>query len=440
MHLSTHLHDHFNQIIQRFRVHDGEDPSLAEKLLKGLKAQKAKHHESKAQSLRWEAPEERTTSPKTVHSDEFRRKEAKRFWRRRKDSEAANTAWNGLSIDERSRYAALAKQNEVYNTAKFAKFNSRIPLAPSVEELKFTITMGPPNPLSLGFQTRRISLQNWNRYRFDHPRACGGAVTPVPGTPFPFMKLPVELRREIYVHVLHRRLRAVCQLRPDGSADVVGGPIDVRIFAVSRTVFAEAVRVFYETNTFALTPRDRRYRTHIPLFVSQSTRDQVPRPTDSIKSMQVDLGMEYAESPPYVQVDGGQEHWEQVCDFLKDCKNLRKIEIAVWCKDYIYDSAGPGVDQKIDKLFEMFREIRSADEAVYSETTSTHPGVAFVSLYRTRRITGIIDPPRNDRTPRITDIIDPPGNKSYAADHRHHDPSQQRQDPFGMLERALRLI
>lgn len=401
MHLSTRLHDRFNHIIQIIRAHDGEDPSLAEKLLKGLKAQKAKHRESKAQSRRWEPPEVRSASPKTLHSDDFRRREARRFWRRRNsdDSEAVNIAWNGLSTDERSRYAALAKQNEVYNTAKLAKFNSRIPLAPSVEELKFTITMGQPNPIEVGFQTRRINLQNWNRYRFDHPRACGGAVTPVPKTPFPFMRLPVELRREVFVHVLHRRLRKVCQLRPDGSADVLGGPIDVRVFAVSRAVFAEAVRVFYETNTFALTPRDRRYRTHIPLFVSQSTRHQLPRPTESIKRMQVDLGMAQAPSPPYVQVDGGQEHWEQVCDFLKNCKNLRKIEIAVWCKDYIYHRSGPSVDQKIDQLFGMFRDISDADRAVFSETTTTHPGVAFVSQFRTRRITGIIFPIGKEKIP-----------------------------------------
>lgn len=398
MHLSIHLHDCFNQLIQRLRAHDGENQSLAEKLLEGLKAQKAKHRESKAQSRRWEPPEEKSTSPKILHSNACRRKEAKCFWRRRNDSEAANTAWNGLSVDQRSHYAAQAKQNEVYNTAKLAKFNSRIPLAPSVVELQFTITMGQPNAIEVGFQTRRVDLQNWNRYRFDHPRACGGAVTPVPETPFPFMKLPVELRREIFVHVLHQRLGTVCQLRPDGSADVLGGPIDVRVFAVSRAVFAEAVRVFYETNTFALTPRDRRYWTHIPLFVSQSTRDQAPRPTDSIKRMQVDLGMGQAESPPFVQVDGGQEHWERVCGFLKSCKNLRKIEIAVWCKDYVYDIAGASVDQEIDKLFEMFRDIRSADEAMFSETMTTHPGMAFVSLYRTRRITAIITPLSNDKT------------------------------------------
>lgn len=215
--------------------------------------------------------------------DEFRHKEAKRFWHRTKKPESARTAWNGLSPDERSHYTALAKQKEVYNTTELAKFNSRCPLSPSVEALKFTVTMGQYESVAeLKFQTRRVTLQRWNEYRFDHARACGGALTPVPETPFRIMD------REILVHVL-RWVKPVCQFRSDGSADTRGGPIDVRVFAVSRAVFAEAVRAFYEEKTITLKPRDRRYRDHLPLFVSQSARDQAPRPKDSIKRMHINV-------------------------------------------------------------------------------------------------------------------------------------------------------
>lgn len=400
MPLFTHLHYRFIQIIERLRSDDGQNRNPGERFLQRLKDQKAKQRESKAQRRRWEPPIQRPTSAKTVFTDKFRRKEAKRFWSRPKDPDAANTAWDGLSIDEQSHYAALAKQNEVYNTNELAKFNSRCPLSPSVENLKYSITLENHNhEADVGLHARRVYLQNWNRYRFDHPRACGGALTPMPEKPFRFMDLPLELQREIFVYVL-RRPNPVCQLRPDGSADLRGGPIDVRVFAVSRAVFAEAVRVFYEENTFALHPTDRRYRTYLPLFVSQSTRDQAPRPTDSIKRMQVDLEVKVRQvgSTNSVQIDGNQELWEQVCGFLKDCKNLRKIEVTVWCKEYVYEVLGANIDQKIDKLFEMFRDIRSADEAVFSDATTIHQGIEFVPTYRARQITGIIVPPSEENT------------------------------------------
>ena len=391
MHLFTYLHYHFIQAIDRLRADDEQNQSTEEIFLQRLKdRQHAKQRESKAQRRRWQPPIQRSTSAKTIFTEKFRRKEAKRFWSRPKDPEAANTAWDGLSIDEQGHYATLAKQNQVYNTNELAKFNSRCPLSPSVEDLTYVNTLANHNYVAdVELYARRLYLQNWNRYRFDHPRACGGALTPVPETPFRFTDLPFELRREIFVYVL-RRPNPVRQLRPDGSADLRGGPIDVRIFAVSRAVFADAVRVFYEENTFALNPADRRYRTHLPLFVSQSTRDQAPRPTDSIKRMQVDLEVRPAGSTFSLQIDGKPELWEQLCAFLKNCKNLRKIEVTVWCKEFVYKDYRAIIDEKIDKLFEMLREIRSADEVVFSDATTIHQGIQFIPSYCGRQITGII--------------------------------------------------
>ena len=185
MPLFTHLHYRFIQVIGRLRDDDGQNRSHGGTLFQRLKEQHAKQRESKAQRRKWEPPIQRSTSAKTLFTKEFRRKEARRFWSRPKDPEAANTAWDGLSIDEQSHYAALAKQNEIYNTNKLAKFNSRCPLSPSVEDLKYTITLEQHNYVAdVGLHAQRVCLQNWNRYRFDHPRACGGALTLVPETPF----------------------------------------------------------------------------------------------------------------------------------------------------------------------------------------------------------------------------------------------------------------
>ena len=44
----------------------------------------------------------------------------------------------------------------------------------------------------------RRGIQLWNRYRRDHPRACGGKALPMPEQPFRFMDLPTEIRRQIF--------------------------------------------------------------------------------------------------------------------------------------------------------------------------------------------------------------------------------------------------
>ncbi len=119
------------------------------------------------------------------------------------------------------------------------------------------------------------------------------------------MDLPCELKREILVHVLRRR-QPVCRFRSDGSADTRERPIDVKVFAVSRVLFADAVRIFYEENMFALKSRDRRYRDHLSLFVSQSMRDQLPRPTYSITRMYINVEVELAGPTLSPYMDGNQ--------------------------------------------------------------------------------------------------------------------------------------
>ena len=70
----------------------------------------------------------------------------------------------------------------------------------------------------------------------------------------------------------------------------------------------------------------------------------------------------------------------------------------MWCKEYIYEVLGASIDQKIDKLFEMLKNIRSADEAVFSDATKIHRGIEFIPTYRARQITGIIVPPSEKST------------------------------------------
>lgn len=107
---------------------------------------------------------------------------------------------------------------------------------------------------------RRLLEQRWNRYRQDHHKACGGALNPIPAEPFNLLGLPLEIRNKIYDITLGRQV-AVKQDSTESNGPINArinkvrprnGPIDVRIFAVSRQVHAEALEVFYQVNTFAV--------------------------------------------------------------------------------------------------------------------------------------------------------------------------------------------
>ncbi len=100
----------------------------------------------------------------------------------------------------------------------------------------------------------RRKAQIWNRYRCDHPEACGGAIVPVPEQPFRFLHLLPELRTAIYRFILCRT-RSLVQMEPDQSAPGprprnpylydMKGPVDVRIFVVCKQVYEEATDVFF---------------------------------------------------------------------------------------------------------------------------------------------------------------------------------------------------
>ncbi|KAL8915007.1 MAG: hypothetical protein Q9171_000447 [Xanthocarpia ochracea] len=97
----------------------------------------------------------------------------------------------------------------------------------------------------------------WNRYRCDHPEACGGAAVPVPEQPFRFLHLLPELRTATYRFILCRT-KSLVQMEPDQSAPGsqpknpsfydMEGPVDVWIFVVCKQVYEEATDVFFRHN------------------------------------------------------------------------------------------------------------------------------------------------------------------------------------------------
>ena len=177
----------------------------------------------KAGFKEWKTPEQEPASAVTVFLAQFRR-DPESFFRENGEGTTIYGAWSRLSHDRHQQLMVEAKRNEIHNTAKLAKFNKFCPLSPSVEDLTSTwASMAAPDQEDwLLTGPRGIALQRWERYRYDHPRACGGREMPVPEVPFPIMNLVFELRREIFSIVL-RRSCPVLQFPPDRSADAFGG-------------------------------------------------------------------------------------------------------------------------------------------------------------------------------------------------------------------------
>ena len=134
-----------------------------------------------------------------------------------------------MTPDERLPFVAQLDAQDARYRSELQALNARIPLSPLVEiddsvegydtdsSDGYSSYGGCPaccnfggygdcadHPPSEEQRLNRRAAQLWNRYRRDHPQACGGAVVPVPEQSFPFLDLLSELRTTIYRLLLHR--------------------------------------------------------------------------------------------------------------------------------------------------------------------------------------------------------------------------------------------
>ena len=238
--------------------------------------------------------------------------------------EGADALWQSLESSQRRVFVMKAERNQRWNARKLARFNGRIPLDPSIEN----IPEREFSDIGLVSKSMCLGLQRWNRYRRDHHKACGGSSLPVPKKPFRFLELPLELRQEVYRLVLSRN-RQVFQFPPDGSAATTNGPVDVRIFAVSRVVYEESIPIFYQSNTFAINV------DNLPLFVQESTGNISPRPTALLRT--VHIGLLLIRTDPMWDLDCPIENHltkqlklAQLWSMLESCRRLISVEVTIY--------------------------------------------------------------------------------------------------------------
>jgi hypothetical protein len=267
----------------------------------------------------------------------------------------ADASWYALTPREQAPYHARASEDTAQYIADLDAYNKAVPLSPSAHSTDVDSDLSDEGEFDhydrYAEACRRVAVQKWNRYRRDHYKACGGALLPVPEQPFRFLDLPLELREKVYAMVVGRE-KELYQMPSDGSAAEKEGPVDVRIFAVSRQVFAESVRVFFNINILRVTIS---HDVDLPIFMSGST-------SVHLKRVHLWISFDLIETKRWME-----DVLKTVCTKLKKCICLRELRITAICQTSRVDEAK---NREWDRMLELIAEIKPVDHVVFTDKES----------------------------------------------------------------------
>ncbi|KAL8962547.1 MAG: hypothetical protein Q9183_005141 [Haloplaca sp. 2 TL-2023] len=205
---------------------------------------------------------------------------------------------------------------------------------------------------------RKLGAQIWNRYRRDHPEACGGAITPVPSQPFHFLDLPLKLKHAIYGFIL-RVPAAVRQMEPDGTANDTEGPIDARIFAISKNIHEEAIDAFFRGNVVSIPLGDDGRSGHPPLMFRDDASDI--RQGYVKKIVKVNMIM-----PTHGVSEVPRLRWilERVCQVLVQSPRLEEVRVTPCTQSSWHQ---PELDIAIDDVLETVTLLQAKCSVTFSD-------------------------------------------------------------------------
>ena len=205
---------------------------------------------------------------------------------------------------------------------------------------------------------RKLGTQIWNRYRRDHPEACGGAIMPVPTQPFQFLDLRLKLRQAIYGLIL-RVPADVNQMEPDGSANDDKGPIDTRIFAVNEQIHEEATEAFFCENVVGIHLRDDGGSGLPPPMLREDASDIQQGHIKKLAKVNIILPIHRASEVPRLR-------WilERVCQALAQSPRLEEVRVPPCTQSSRHQ---PELDVAMDDVLEMITLLRGVSSLRFSD-------------------------------------------------------------------------
>ena len=273
-----------------------------------------------------------------------------------------------MTPEERAPYIAQKATSNAQYEAEIQAFNARVPLSPSIGSTPGHSDSGLSEDEDEDEEEmydenswRRV-VQRWNRYRRDHPRACGGAIVPVPEKPFRFLDLKPNIRAKIYRLVLPRD-STVIQMEPDGSAGLEenneSAPVDVRIFTVNKQMYEEATEVFFVENDVLISPVDVG-NAGLPLSMFR------PDDQGSYGTLISKLKRLHIVIPMSKTLQTRRLEWilKRVCKVLAEHCHLTKVRITPAAQSSWYV---PELDTAMDGLLETLKVIRGVKTVVFTD-------------------------------------------------------------------------
>ena len=260
-------------------------------------------------------------------------------------------AWHALTFDERKFWGRGVRQDRYQ--AAIADFNANIPLSPSVSG----DSSNEFDPRDGGVIDRR-AIQRWNRYRKDYrgknPKFSGY----IQRTPFPFLRLPFDIRRMVYV-LFVKRANPVVQMEPDGSAKHPNGPVDLRIAFADKQLFNEVCKTFFEENIIRLDIRPGAgIGIGLPVLFNPDVRSAAFWPLEGLKRVEIFISYNQTEHSNFVRAE-----LTKLANVIQKC-SLTQLHITTFCIKKRFRAV---LDESLDHALAPLETVRGVQELCLTE-------------------------------------------------------------------------
>ncbi|KAL8847756.1 MAG: hypothetical protein Q9221_007204 [Calogaya cf. arnoldii] len=290
------------------------------------------------------------------------------------DWRAAISAFEQLPLEERRSWEAKAMADRARFEREKTEYNNNLALDDEVltdQEAEDKEECGNAVfDIRMALQRRRCE-QQWARYRRDHRafrhRPSNKTAIVGPGTFHRFRDLPTEIRVLIYTHLFDgsgctKELRQ-WQLEyesPDIDADLRFThlqPLDTRILATNRQIYAEALEVLYSSRCFAV---DIARATIPPLFIRHPTGVVAPRPTSKMRRWHIRLTF-----TDVLHKESILPQLKLLHAVMKDCVSIDEVRFS-WISVPDYWTEVPSLRREYEGMLELFRDIKNVGEVVFT--------------------------------------------------------------------------